>query len=89
MTLVIMFLIWLLLGAIAAVLAGNIWHGNRPIGERGDYLVAIVFAVLIGVADWYLLPMMNITGTLRFLVAVVEPFLSALIALWVVRLIKK
>ncbi len=89
MTLIILFLIWILLGTLGAMLAGNIWKGVRPIGERGDYLVAIVFAILTGLSDWYLLPMMHITGMLRFVAALIEPLLGALIALWVVRLIKK
>lgn len=85
----VMLAIWVIIGLLMGVVAGSIWKGERPIGETGDYLVSIAAAVLTGLADWYLLPMMGIMGTLKFLAAVVEPAIVALIVLWIVRAYKK
>ncbi len=89
MTYVILFLLWIVLGVVAAMLAGPIWKGKRPIGERGDYLVAILVSVAVGLADWYILPLLKIGGGLKFAADVGDAFFAALLALWVVRLVKK
>lgn len=90
MGLVVMFAIWIVLGLLAGALAGPIWKGRRPIGVAGDYLVAVVVTILVGLADWYLIPAwLGLEGPLKFAAAVVEPALSGLVALWIVRAIKK
>jgi len=89
MTLVIMIALWIVLGLIGGMAAGSIWKGERPIGERNDYILAVVFAVITGLIDWFVLPLMGITGAFKFATLVIEPFLGGLVALWVVRLLKK
>lgn len=89
MQIFVMVAIWVILGLLMGVLAGPIWKGRRPIGEFGDYAVAVVLAILTGLGDWYLLPLLGIEGTIKFIAAVTEPALGALLGLWVVRLVKK
>jgi uncharacterized membrane protein YeaQ/YmgE (transglycosylase-associated protein family) len=85
-----MFAIWIVIGVLAGVLADRLWKGYRPFGEAADYGVALVVAVLTGLVDWYLLPLwFGVQGGLRFAAAVVEPSAAALIALWVMRLLRK
>jgi len=82
--------IWVVIGLLMSVLAGSIWKGERPYGEMVDYLVSIVITVLTGFADWYLVPVLiNVEGALLFVIAIVEPASVALIALWVLRLVKR
>jgi hypothetical protein len=51
--------------------------------------VAIIASVITGLLDWYVLPLIGITGTLRFVAAVLEPAIVALFVLWIMRIIKK
>lgn len=89
MNLVILFGIWIVIGLLVAVLAPSIWKRERPFGETADYLVAIVAAVITGLLDWYVVPLLGITGNLLFLAAVIEPALVALIVLWLMRRLKR
>jgi uncharacterized membrane protein YeaQ/YmgE (transglycosylase-associated protein family) len=90
LTLIVLIAIWIVIGLLMAIIAGSIWKGERPYGETVDYLVAIVFAILTGFADWYLVPVLiHVEGALLFAIAVIEPAFVALIALWVLRWIKR
>ncbi len=82
--LVAMVLVGLLMGAIASL----IWK-DKPLGAAGDYVVAVVTAIIVGLMDWYVIPKMNFSDTIKYLGVVTEPALSALIVLWVVRKVKK
>ncbi len=82
--LVAMVLVGLLMGAIA----GLIWK-DKPLGAAGDYIVAIISAVAIGLLDWYVIPAMGFSNMMRNLGVAMEPALGALIVLWVVRKVKK
>ncbi len=85
MDLVVMLAIWAVIGVLAGAIADPIWKGVRPYGPAADYLVAVAAAVITGLVDWYLLPVFGITGALKFAIAVSEPALVALIALWAMR----
>jgi uncharacterized membrane protein YeaQ/YmgE (transglycosylase-associated protein family) len=90
LTIVVLIAIWVVIGLLMSVLAGSIWKGERPYGEMVDYMVSIVLAVLTGFADWYLVPVLiKVEGALLFLIAVIEPAFVALIALWILRWIKR
>ena len=79
----------IVVGLIAGWLAGPIWKGVRPIGVRGDYIAAIITAIVIGFMDWYVIPAMGFSDSLRNLGVAMEPFLGALLVLWIIRLAKK
>ncbi|RLC63405.1 MAG: hypothetical protein DRI48_08500 [Chloroflexi bacterium] len=83
--LVAMVLVGLLMGAIASL----IWKENKPLGAAGDYIVAIVSAVAIGLIDWYVIPAMGFSNTMKYLGVAMEPALGALIVLWIVRKVKR
>jgi uncharacterized membrane protein YeaQ/YmgE (transglycosylase-associated protein family) len=89
MNIVILIAIWIVIGLIIATLAPMIWKRERPYGETGDYVVAVIAAVLTGLLDWFVVPMFGIEGTLLILAAILEPALVALLAMWVMRLIKR
>ena len=90
LTIIVLVAIWIVIGLLMAVFAGSIWKGERPYGEMVDYLVSIVLTVLTGFADWFLVPaLLNIEGSLLFIIAIIEPAAAALIGLWVLRLIKR
>ena len=83
--LVAMVLVGLLMGAIGSL----IWKENKPLGAAGDYIVAVVTAIAIGLLDWYVIPAMGFSDTMKYLGVAIEPALGALIVLWIVRMVKK
>jgi uncharacterized membrane protein YeaQ/YmgE (transglycosylase-associated protein family) len=83
--LVAMVLVGLLMGAIGSL----IWKENKPLGAAGDYVVAVISAIVIGLLDWYVIPAMGFSDTLKYLGVAMEPALGALIVLWIVRKAKK
>lgn len=78
-----------IVGLIVGVIAGVIWKDNRPIGVRGDYIAAVISAVVIGLLDWYVIPAMGFSETLKWIGLIAEPPLGALLVLWIIRKAKK
>lgn len=89
MDLIVMIVLWIVIGLVMGLLAGSIWKGARPLGEAGDYLISIAASVITGFFDWYILPLMNIEGAVKFIAAILEPALVALLILWLVRRLKR
>lgn len=89
MQIAILIIAMIVVGLIAAWLAGPIWKNKRPMGIRGDYTAAIIAAVAVGLIDWYVIPAMGFSDSLRNLGVAVEPFLGALLVLWILRMAKK
>ena len=83
--LIAMVLVGLLMGAIGSL----IWKENKPLGAAGDYIVAIISAIVIGLMDWYVIPAMGFSNTIKYLGVATEPALGALFVLWLVRKVKK
>lgn len=79
----------ILVGLLMGFIAGLIWKENRPIGVSGDYVVAIISAVLIGLMDWYIIPAMGFSETMKWLGVMFEPALGALLILWLIRVAKR
>ncbi len=79
----------IVVGLIAGYLAGLIWKDERPIGVQGDYMAAIVTAILFGLLDWYVIPAMGFSDTLKYIGIVSEPLLGALAVLWIIRKAKQ
>ena len=79
----------LLVGVLIGFIAGLIWKDNRPIGVRGDYIVAVLSTVVIGLMSWYIIPAMGFSDTLKWLSLLTEPALGALLILWLIRVAKQ
>jgi uncharacterized membrane protein YeaQ/YmgE (transglycosylase-associated protein family) len=89
MTIVILLIAMVLVGLLMGAIASLIWKENKPLGAAGDYVVAVISAVLIGLLDWYVIPAMGFSDTMKYLGVALEPALGALIVLWIVRKVKK
>lgn len=72
-------------GLLVAAVAGVIWKGERPIGVSGDVAVAVLTAILVGLADWFVIPAMGLSDTLKLIAVASEPALGALLVLWLIR----
>lgn len=71
-------------GIVIGYLSGLIWP-ERPFGLRGDLLIGVATAIVIGLIDWYVIPAMGFSPTLKWLGVAFEPALGALFVLWLVR----
>ncbi len=76
-------------GLLMGFVAGLIWKDDRPIGVNGDYIVAIISAVVMGLIDWFLIPKLGFSDTMKWLGILTEPALGALLVLWLIRVAKK
>ncbi len=85
MDVLILLVVMVIVGAVIGAIAGVIWKDDRPIGTAGDYIAAILAAVIIGLMDWYVIPAMNFSDTIKYLGVAIEPALGALIVLWIIR----
>lgn len=72
-------------GLIMGFIAGLIWKDNRPIGVKGDYIAAVITTVIVGLIDWFVIPAMGFSDTVKWLGIITEPALSALLVLWIIR----
>ena len=85
MEILILILAMIIVGLIMGFIAGLIWKDNRPIGVKGDYIAAVITTVIVGLLDWYVIPAMGFSDTVKWLGIIFEPPLSALLVLWIIR----
>ncbi len=89
MEILILVVSMVLAGLLVGYLAGFIWKDNRPIGVQGDYIAAVISAVVMGFIDWYVIPAMGFSQTMRLIGVILEPPLTALFVLWIIRKAKQ
>ena len=89
MDLLILVAAMVVVGLIIGWIAGLIWKDNRPIGVSGDYIVAVITAVVFGFLDWYIIPALGFSAIWKLLGVALEPPLGALLVLWIIRKAKK
>jgi len=85
MSIVIVILAMIAVGLLVGYVAGLIWKENRPIGVLGDYIAAVISAVVMGLIDWLVIPAMGFSETIRLIGIIFEPAATALLVLWVIR----
>lgn len=85
MDIVILIGVMIVVGAIIGALAGPIFKGVRPKGAQTDYIAAIVTTVVVGLMDWYVIPALGFSPTMRLVGVILEPPLAALLVLWLIR----
>lgn len=75
----------LLVGLVIGAAASWIWRGPRPYGLAGDLAIGAIVAVVIGLVDWYVIPAMGFSDTLRNIGLAIEPAIGVILVLWLVR----
>lgn len=85
MEIVILILVMIVVGLIIGWLAGPIWKNKRPIGLQGDYIASVLTAIAVGLMDWYVIPAMGFSDSLRNMGVAIEPALGSLLVLWIIR----
>ena len=89
MEIIILIIAMVVVGLIVGWIAGLIWKDNRPMGVKGDYILAVIVWVVVGLMDWFIVPLMGFGQTMLYLALIFEPALLALGALWLVRLARR
>ena len=89
--LMIFVVIWLIMALVIGNYATSIFKGERPYGLSGDLIISLIVTLGVGLLGWYVVEnyMPNFTGIIRLLTHLLEPPISALIVLWLVRYFKK
>ncbi|HAY83413.1 MAG TPA: hypothetical protein DCY42_00430 [Chloroflexi bacterium] len=85
MDVVILVAAMLVVGLLIGWFADKIFKGDRPKGLQGDLVAAVLTTLVVGLLDWYVIPMMNFSDTLKLLGVALEPALGALLVLWLMR----
>lgn len=89
MEIIILIVAMVIVGLVMGLVAGLIWKDNHPIGVAGDYIVAVIVAVIFGLLDWFVIPAMGFSDTMKYIGILFEPALGALAVLWLIRVAKK
>jgi uncharacterized membrane protein YeaQ/YmgE (transglycosylase-associated protein family) len=82
-------IVWILLGLLVGALAELAGSGEPQYGLAVDVGASVLTMVVVGLADYALLPLMGYEGTLRFIAMVAEPLITVVIVLWLLRIIKR
>ena len=75
----------IVVGLLIGWLAGLIWKYRSPEDARRDYTVAVIATVATGLLDWFVVPAMGFSDTLKFIATALEPAGMALLVLWIIR----
>ncbi|HEY85784.1 MAG TPA: hypothetical protein G4N96_11820 [Chloroflexi bacterium] len=83
--------ILVVLALIIGYYASSIFKGARPHGLNGDLIAAVITVIVVGLMDWYIIPMIlpGMSPLLVFISSLIEPVVSAFIVLWVMRYLKR
>ena len=84
MEIIYVILAMLAIGLVMGYVAGLIWKD-----DFNNYPAAIITAVIVGLLDFYVIPMMGFSDTMKWLGVALEPPLAALGVLWLIRYAKR
>ena len=85
MEIVILITAMIFVGLIIGWLAGFIWKDRSPEDARRDYIAAVISTVATGLLDWFVVPALGFSDSLRNIATATEPALLALLVLWIIR----
>ena len=85
MEIIILLAAMVIVGVIVGQAAAAIWKDDLPLGTQGNTVVAIVTCIIVGLIDWFVIPAMGFSDTLKYLGIATEPALGALLVLWLIR----
>lgn len=85
MDILILIVAMILVGLVIGWLAPKIFKGEQPYGASGDYIASVLSTVIMGLIDWFVIPMIISSETIKFIGVATEPIAAALIVLWLMR----
>ena len=85
MDIVILVIVMVVVGLVIGALAPKIFKGEAPYGVRGDYIISVLTTVIVGLMDWFIIPAIIDSVTLKYIGTALEPPLVAIFVLWLIR----
>ena len=85
MDILILVVVMIVVGLVIGALAPKIFKGAQPYGASGDYIASVLTTVIVGLMDWFVIPMIISSETIKYLGVALEPALGAVIVLWLMR----
>jgi len=77
-----------IMGLLMGWVAGRIWPDDL-IDTRTLYIISIGTTIVVGLMDWYVIPALGFSDTLKWFGVFLEPPLAALAVVWIVRRSRK
>jgi len=72
-------------GLVMTYVSKLIWKDALPVDMPTAYIIGVVTAVAVGFVDWFVIPAMGFSDTLKYLGAATEPALSVPLVLWIIK----
>jgi len=85
MAILVVLILMVVVGVVIGFLADKIFKGDRPKGLQGDLIAAVATTILLGLMDWYVIPAMGFSQTIKYIGLATEPALGAVLVLWLIR----
>lgn len=85
MEIVLLLAAMVLVGLIMTYVSKLIWKDELPVGMPTAYVVGVITAIVVGLLDWYVIPAMGFSDTLKYLGVALEPALSVPLVFWVIK----
>jgi len=89
MEILILVVAMIVVGLVMGAIANAIWKDDPPMSVQGTTIVSVITAVAVGFLDWYVIPAMGFSDTIKYLGIATEPALSVLLVLWIIRRARK
>jgi uncharacterized membrane protein YeaQ/YmgE (transglycosylase-associated protein family) len=87
--LVLWLVIWVVVGLLVGALASIVVKDEPPYGLAVDIIASVVTMVVVGLADFYIMPLIGIEGALGFAIMILEPLAGVVLVLWLLRVVKR
>jgi len=72
-------------GLIMTYVSKLIWKDELPVGMPNAYIVGIATTIIVGLLDWFVIPAMGFSDTLKYLGIASEPALSVPLVFWIIK----
>ena len=89
LAIVIWFVIWIVIGLLVGALASVVTKSDPPYGIGVDIGASVLTMIIVGLGDYFIMPLIGIEGTLRFAITILEPIAGVVLVLWLLRFIKR
>ncbi|MCK5634726.1 MAG: hypothetical protein KAI06_06550 [Anaerolineales bacterium] len=85
MEILILIAAMVVVGLIMTFVSKLIWKDELPVSMNAAYIIGVVTAVVVGLADWFVIPAMGFSDTVKYVGAALEPAASVPLVLWVIK----
>ena len=84
MEVLILLVVLAVLGFIMAKVAGIIWKDDK-LSSQSILTISLATTIIVGLLDWYVIPAMGFSDTIKWFGTMLEPPLAVLAVIWLVR----